>query len=48
MSDDQKRILEFLHKCLDPYLPPIISDSNQSLELIAKTIDEYYKFRNPY
>lgn len=42
LSKEGVEILDLLHKCLDPYLPPIISDSKHSLRIIAYTIDRYY------
>lgn len=42
-----KELEDFLHKCLDPYLPPIVADSNQSLKILAKTIDTYYRSHPP-
>ena len=46
MKPDKEKVLELLHKCLDPYLPPIISDGNQSLNIIAETIDNFYNTRS--
>lgn len=44
-SISKEHVEDLLHKCLDPYLPPIIGDSSQILSLIAETIDQYYQSR---
>jgi len=38
----KKDIEELLHQCLDPYVPPIISDTGQSFKIIADTIHKVY------
>ncbi len=40
---NKEKVEELLHKCLDPYIPPVIKDTNQSFHLIAEAIDIFYQ-----